>query len=136
MNWNVYMIESLDFGTVAILAIMLIVIFSGIRIVRENERYAIFLAERFVGFKGPGLAFRSPGSASTFMRLSISDQGQYMGEGVANFGDKILPVEADDIRPGKIVRIKSFRDNKIWVAPDSSNYKEIVCNKCGHIMKL
>lgn len=130
------MLESLDFGTMIILAIILIVVFSGLRIVRGNERYAIFLSDRFIGFKGPGLAFKSPGSASIFLRLSISDQGQYMGEGIANFGDKILPVEASDIRPGKIVRIKSFRDNKIWVAPDSANYREIVCDKCGHILKL
>lgn len=122
-----------------ITVVLLIVIFflaSGLKIVSEQERFAVFKLGRFFGFRGPGPVFRWI-HVEKWVKIKPGDRGELMDNGLAKFHDVDLPVQVDGKGSiGQIVRVKGFKGDQLWVTPDSSQGRTVVCQKCGHVNQV
>jgi hypothetical protein len=88
--------------------VVIVILYSSIRIAQEDERFAVFTLGRFAGFKGPGL-FLAAFAINKFHRLKIGDVGVLTGSAFAKFGDADIPVSISaDIHVGQAVRIDRF----------------------------
>lgn len=126
------MIES-TVALIALMALAVVVIAWGIRIVSENERIAVYALGRFGGFKGPGLLWRLPGQASEWVRLRVGERGEMIGPDTARFGRHDLPVTSEsDVRLGSFIRIVGFDEQSVRVEPDTDQTRIHRCPKCGH----
>jgi len=103
---------------------------ASIRISQENERFAVYRMGRFMGLKGPGLALKMPGATTTFVRLSLGEEGEIQSNELALFSGNPIPYQAN-VTPkvGTRVRIVGF-DSKAVVV--DAVQQVVVCEKCGH----
>jgi hypothetical protein len=122
--------------TIAIIALFVLYLIPSIKIAKEHERFAVNVMGRFLRIRGPGLVLRLPGSAAEWTRLAIGDDGQYLGDGIAKFGNVSVPVEHGNAREGNRVRITSFLEDKVWVSDEGPGSKVVTCENCGHKMSV
>lgn len=119
--------------TIALVAVMAIILMSSIRIARDSERFAVFILGRFAGFKGPGLLLRIPGQVAIWHRIKLGDRGELLNGGLARFGSFDLPVQSvAPARPGTFVRVTSFAPSSVVVEPSEDQVRSLRCPKCGH----
>ena len=119
----------MDLGLLLLVGIA-VYVFLSFRIARENERFAVFLLGRFVGFKGPGLVFKLPGSLPKFARVALGDEGEILSKEVASFGSNPIPFKASAVtRVGSRVRVTGFEKAAVQV---EALQQFVVCEKCGH----
>ena len=113
-----------------VVALIVAVLPSSMKIAHENERFAVFVLGRFAGFKGPGLIFKS--STSKFIRLKIGDIGTLTRREFARFGENDIPIKnTADLRVGDSVRIERFDETGLHLVK-SSVPPRTHCPKCGH----
>ena len=101
---------------VILIVIAFIYLMTGIRIANEHERFVILTMGRFVRIKGPGLLFKLPGSSFVWHRVSLNEEGEYLGDGLAKVRNVVFRVNCEEkIRTGDIIKISSFQNNEISV---------------------
>ena len=95
------------------LSIIVVVVFSSIRVAKEHERFAVFILGRFFALKGPGLIIRAP-FVQESIRLAIGDKGRFKGDGIAECQEYGLPVTTDaavgECARQACVRVRSHED--------------------------
>ena len=108
---------SLDMIAAAVIVVVLVLV--RIRVVADNQRFAVLSAGRFSRLKGPGLVFVMPGFGSRWVRIKVGDQGTLTGKGLATINRANVPV-AIDVRAavGKRVRVTGFGEDKVLVAAE------------------
>jgi regulator of protease activity HflC (stomatin/prohibitin superfamily) len=109
---------------------------SSIRIVGENQRFAVYRLGRYLGLKGPGLVWKIP-NIDKFVRLAIGDRGELVGTDSGTFQNIQVPVTPEGtIQVGSLVKITRFDKESIRVCLDSDQRRTIVCAKCGHANQI
>ena len=99
-----------------LLLVLVLVISTGIRIVKEHERFVVIILGRYAGLKGPGLLVKWPSSASKWYRVALRDEGVYLGDSLVKVQDAVFPVEgADTYEINAKVYIVSFASGRIKV---------------------
>jgi len=118
------------------IVIVAVILVTGIKIVPEHERFAVFSLGRFMGFKGPGLVYKL-GTTEKWVRIKPGDRGELMDTALAKIHDVDLPVQVDGkAGVGQAIRVKGFQVNQLWVTPDSFQGRTVVCQKCGHVNQV
>ena len=118
------------------IVIVAVVLLTGIKIVPEHERFAVFRLGKFMGFKGPGLVYKL-GSTEKWVKIKPGDRGELMDTALAKIHDIDLPVQVDGkAGVGQAIRVKGFQVNQLWVTPDSFQGRTVVCQKCGHVNQV
>jgi hypothetical protein len=110
------------------------IVFFGLKIAAESERFVVTSLGRFVRVAGPGLLFRLPGGLQQWSRIRLGESGRYLGDGVGEFNDVTFPVKASDVLENDPIKIVSFRDAQVWVSRASE--RTVTCEKCGHEMRI
>jgi regulator of protease activity HflC (stomatin/prohibitin superfamily) len=99
-----------------VIFLVIFFVFSGIRIANEHERFIVVALGRYVGMKGPGLLLKWPNSSFVWHRLSLSDEGKYMGDGLVKVRDVVFPaIGTESLTTGDEVQISSFSNRNITV---------------------
>ena len=62
-----------------------VVLFFKIRILNENERFAVITIGRFAKLMGPGLMFKFSGGETRWVKLTLRQSGNYLGDGQAEY---------------------------------------------------
>ena len=115
-----------------LIVVITIFLATTIRVVKENERFAVNRMGRFIGFRGPGLVLKMM-SHDDWVRISSGDRGEVVAFGLAKFKGIDLPVEAQEpVRIGDFIRITGFSENKVLAVRDTNQTRTIACEKCGH----
>ena len=105
----------------------------GFKILRDQERFAVFILGRFKNFKGPGLVFKWPNGLPKWIKVSVGDRGKVLKPDWVRIRDWDLPFEYDSsIQVGNFVRIMGFSEGKLIVAYDNNQQRSTVCENCGH----
>ena len=111
-------------------ALVTVIAYSSTKIAQENERFAVFITGYFVGFKGPGLVFKS--MSHKLVRLKIGDIGTLISHEFARFGEDDIPVATSErLRVGDAVRIERFDESGPYLIKSSVPAKTR-CPECGH----
>ncbi len=122
---------------IVIIAFIIFLLTSMIKIASENERFAVFVMGRYIGLKGPGLVLKLYGSAGTWTKLVVGDTGELIAPGIGHFKDVQLPVQIDkNVKVTSTIRIIGFDSDSIQTMPDTKDRRKIVCEKCGHEMTV
>jgi len=118
----------LTFSLIA--AILIVVLYSSIKIAQEDERFATFMLGRFAGYKGPGLVINA--TPMKVHRLKVGDLGVLTSPEFAEFGKVSVPVRnTGKLNVGDSVRITGFEEN--WPLLVSSSVRPTQhCAQCGH----
>jgi hypothetical protein len=105
----------------------------GFKVLRDQERFAVFILGRFKKFKGPGLLFKWPNGLPKWIKVSIGDRGEVLKPDWVRISDTNLPFEHDgSIQVGNFVRIMGFTEEKLIVAYDNNQERSMICKNCGH----
>jgi regulator of protease activity HflC (stomatin/prohibitin superfamily) len=112
-----------------------------IKVASEYQRFAEFSAGRYMGLKGPGLLLKFTGSDVAWVPIRVGDRGELVGNGVARFQGRDLPVTAQSPVPlRRLVMVTEFRgqgrEATIVVDSDPDQRRTITCEKCGHVMEV
>jgi len=122
---------------IIIFILLLFFLSSAIKIASENERFAAFTLGGFMGFKGPGLVFKFPGSESKWTRIAVGTRGELVAPEVGSFKKVQIPVRADgQIKVGSIIRIIGFESNLVQIMADPDQRRIVTCEKCGQEMSV
>lgn len=109
---------------------MAVLLFAGLKIANENERFAVFAVGRFVGLKGPGLLLKWPGGATKFIRISLGAEGEALSNELVSLEDHSVPYESNStVRAGSKVRVVGFGENTVQV---EKLQRLVECDKCGN----
>ena len=120
----------MDYAPLLIIVIAGVYLASSLRIVGENERFAVYALGLFVGLKGPGLVLKFPGSASKFTRVALGAEGEIQSNELALFGGNPMPYKAlAALRAGSKIRVTGFEKAAVLV---EAIQQFVVCEKCGH----
>jgi len=129
-------------GSTSLFLILLLVavylLFTGIKIVEETERLALFIGGRFAKLKGPGILLSppSPGMKRLF-RIKLGAVGIYLGSDTARFDSLDLPiVSVTQLRLNDTVQISGFEKNRLKVDKIEKPVQVFKCEKCGHINSI
>ena len=126
----------MDTNFTFLLIFLLVLAGSSIKIARESQRFIVYRLGRFVGLKGPGLIFIIPG-VDKCTKINVGDRGELLAQDLARIRNVDLPVKVlGSVEVGKTVRIQSFMEREAIVVADSSQAKEFICEKCGHINRV
>jgi hypothetical protein len=77
-----------------------------IRVLRDDERLALFTLGRYQGLKGPGIVMVLP-IVSMGVRLRLGDVGNLVSSDLALFGHTAIPIAGYDLS-GSQVKIVAF----------------------------
>ncbi len=114
--------------------IVVVFLYSSIKISSDSERFAVVRLGRYFGIKGPGLVFKLVGT-DQFIRLKIGDRGDLIDTNLALIKGVQVPVNLESsVKIGSIVRIARFDGTSVRVITDTDQRRTITCEKCGHIM--
>ena len=120
-------------GWLIAIAVLIALMLLSVRVAKEHERFAVFIAGRYAGLRGPGLLFHRPGSLSEWHRVAIGDTGESLGSQLGKFGQVQVPVSARaDIAPGSSIRIDAFECGLAVVVPNPLARRMFECERCGH----
>ena len=102
-----------------LLVLFFVIILGGIRIAHDNERFVVSAIGRYIGIKGPGLLYKWPNPSIDWVRVSLNDSGQYLGDGLATVNEAVFPVDfSESLNTGDAVRISSFASNNIAIVKE------------------
>ena len=105
----------------------------GLKVLRDQERFAIFTLGKFQKFKGPGLVFKWPNGLPKWIKVSVGDRGEVLKPDWVRICDWDMPFEYDSsIQVGNFVRIMGFSEDKLIVAYDNNQERSMICESCGH----
>lgn len=123
-----------DIQIPAIIFIVVFIIFAkGFKILRDQERFAIFVLGRFQKFKGPELIFKWSDTEAKWIKVSVGDWGEVLTPGWVRIQNQDLPFKSNSsIHVGNFVRILGFTADKLIVAFDSNQKRSMICESCGH----
>jgi hypothetical protein len=80
-----------------------------IKIVQEQERFAVIKLGKFYELKGPDLLFKLLGGNSEWIRLRLGDRGELVSPEFGRFKDKDIPVTIDSgTQIGTVMKIIGF----------------------------
>jgi len=120
----------MEYGPIILFAILAVYLAMALRIANEHERFAVFALGRFVGFKGPGLVLRFPGSAYDFHRVALGAEGEVQSNELVLIANRTVPFTAKKpVRSGSKVRVCGFNDARVEIEPLQ---QVVVCEQCGH----
>lgn len=124
-------------GLIIVIAVLVLILASTIRIASENERFAVFNIGRYMGLKGPGLILKPPVAGSIWTRLAIGDQGRLIAPGMGSFKNIQIPVKIDsNIEIESMIRIVGFTSGVVEALLNPNQNRTITCDKCGHKMNI
>jgi regulator of protease activity HflC (stomatin/prohibitin superfamily) len=113
--------------------IIFVLFIAGIKILRDQERFAVILLGKFQKFKGPGIVVNWPSAEIKRIKVSVGDRGEVLTPGWVHIRDRDLPFKSDNsIQVGNIVRIMGFTEDKLIVAYDNNQERSMICENCGH----
>lgn len=105
-------------------------VFRTIRISQENERFAVYVLGRFVGFKGPGLVLNTPGGNREFVRVLLGAEGEVQSKELVLLGSRAMPFKSESaVRVGTKIRVIGFTNSAVEV---QAQQQFVICQKCGH----
>ena len=109
---------SLDMIAAAIILITLVLV--RIRVVADNQRFAVFSAGGFSELKGPGLVFVLPGFGTRWIKIRVGDPGTLAGTGSAIINGANIPIafESEDMK-GQRIRVTGFSADKVLVTGET-----------------
>lgn len=120
---------------ITLLLLIIMFLAAGLKIASEHQRLALFRLGRYLGLKGPGLVVIIPGIDKCF-KISISNQGQLISDGIGKFKEAEVPVEyTEKIYVGSLIKVNGFLNNKVQVVSASDQRHVVKCEKCGHEMR-
>jgi len=124
----------LDLGpSTYVLIFLAIYIFAKIKILPDQQRFAVIVLGRFQKFKGPGVLVKWPGGEVLWVKISVGDRGEVLTPGWLRIRDRDFPFKPDNsIKVGNFVRIIGFTEDKLIVAYDNNQQRLMVCENCGH----
>lgn len=116
-----------------VLIILAVYFIAAIKILRDQERFAVFLLGKFQKFKGPGLVVNWPSMEIKRIKVSVGNRGEVLTSGWVRIGNRDLPIKPDNsIQVGNFVRITGFSEDKLIVAYDNNQERSMICENCGH----
>ena len=116
-----------------IFLIIFVLFIAGIKILKDQERFAVILLGKFQKFKGPGLMVKWPSTEIKWIKVSVGDRGEVLTPGWVHICDRDLPFKPDNsIKVGNFVRIMGFTEDKLIVAYDDNQQRTMICENCGH----
>ena len=122
-----------NIGLWVLFLIIAVLLIARIKLVKEQERFAVIMLGTFRGFKGPGLLYKLSGREVQWIRVSSGDRGEMVSPGVVRVNGADVPcATGSDLGPGTFVRVSGFDPAGINVVNDSDQRRAFVCEKCGH----
>ncbi len=119
------------------IVIMTIFFVSFIKNASENQRFALFNFVNFIHLKGPGIVIKWPWNAIRWVKLTIGDRGELIGDKLMKLKDIEMPIEPEGKIPiGSFIRIKSFSEQCVFVIADPDQRRKVTCERCGHKMEI
>jgi regulator of protease activity HflC (stomatin/prohibitin superfamily) len=124
-----------DSPIIAIILIVLLMIFlfTRLKIAQENERFAVHVLGQYKGMKGPGLLIKWTGSETKWSKVKADDRGKAVTHDMVRILDVDIPYQSvEKVKIGDYLRISGFDGEKVIVVMDPDQRGSFVCKKCGH----
>jgi hypothetical protein len=116
-----------------VIIVFMIFVLMRLKIIKENERFAIHILGQFKGLKGPGLLIKFAGKEAKWTLIKADDRGKVVTDNMFRIKEKDIPFKsADKVRPGSFVRISGFENEHVIVVKDMDQRNTFICEKCGH----
>lgn len=126
-----------NIGLWVLLLIIVVFLIARIKLVKDQERFAVVTLGKFSGLKGPGLLYKFSGREVQWVRVSSGNRGEVVSPGVVRVNGADVPITSgNDLSPGTFVRVSGFGHDRMDVVADSDQRRAFVCEKCGHENRL
>jgi regulator of protease activity HflC (stomatin/prohibitin superfamily) len=111
--------NGMPFDLLAGAVLVAVIVLVRVRVVKDNQRFAMFTNGSFSGFRGPGLIFVLPNIGRRLVSIRVGDRGTLKGAGLATINRANVPVdlESPDLS-GNRVRVVGFSAHKVRVTSD------------------